>query len=354
MAVTHYGTNAPEAVKLFSRKLFREALRNTTLYRFMGESTNNIIQILDDTSKGPGDRVRVTLRMQLEGDGTLGDGTLEGQEEELVTFTDNLFIDQLRHAVRSGGRMTEQRIPYSIRAEAEQGLRDWWADRIDQSLFNQLAGATSAEDVRFTGMQPTTAPSANRIYRQGGKADDESIEAAETMNLSVVDALVERAKLSEPLIRPMMVGGEDYYNMVLHPYQVTALRTNTDTGQWLDIQKAAMSGGRISNNPIFTGALGVYNKVILHENTRVPQGVDSDGATVIPDVRRAIFMGAQAAVFATGRQDSPNEMTWVEELFDYQNQLGVSAGMIWGAKKTRFDNEDFGVIVASTRAEPSQ
>ena len=88
MAVTSYGVNANEAVKLWSRKLFREALTATFFRRFMGTDTNSVVQIVDETSKGPGDRVRVTLRMQLSGDGIQGDGTLEGQEEALTTFTD--------------------------------------------------------------------------------------------------------------------------------------------------------------------------------------------------------------------------------------------------------------------------
>ncbi|WP_391486487.1 phage capsid family protein, partial [Leclercia adecarboxylata] len=37
-----------------------------------------------------------------------------------------------------------------------------------------------------------------------------------------------------------------------------------------------------------------------------------------------------------------------EELFDYENQLGVSAGMIFGVKKTVFNSADFGVIVCPT------
>jgi len=62
--------------------------------------------------------------MQLDGAGRQGDDTLEGFEEKLTTYVDNVFIDQLRHAVRSGGKMTEQRIPWSIREEARMGLQD--------------------------------------------------------------------------------------------------------------------------------------------------------------------------------------------------------------------------------------
>lgn len=140
--------------------------------------------------------------------------------------------------------------------------------------------------------------------------------------------------------------------MFLHPYQVFDIRTSTTTGQWLDIQKAAMTGGQIDNNPIYTGALGEYNGVILHQAFRVPQGVNSTTAAPVTTARRAIFCGAQAGVIAYGEKDQSGEMSWVEELFDYQNQLGVSAGMIAGLKKTQFNSEDFGTIVVSSYAAP--
>ena len=103
-----------------------------------------------------------------------------------------------------------------------------------------------------------------------------------------------------------------------------------------------MMGKGVRDNPIFTGALGVYNGVILRENPRIP--------TVVANTRRAIFCGAQAATFAVGQNNTPEKMSWVEELFDYENQLGVSAGMIFGAKKSVFNSTDFGVLVMSTYA----
>jgi hypothetical protein len=66
--------------------------------------------------------------------------------------------------------------------------------------------------------------------------------------------------------------------------------------------------------------------------------------------RRAVFCGAQAGMMAYGEKDQDGEMSWVEELFDYGNQLGVSAGMIAGLKKTQFNSEDFGVITVSSYA----
>src|SRR5690349_20135669 len=104
MATTSYGTNHPLAVKLWSRKLFREALKNTTMAPLIGSDSNSAIQVVTEASKGPGDTVYLPLRVQLSGDGMQGDAVLEGNEEALSTYRDTVVIDQLRHAVRSGGK----------------------------------------------------------------------------------------------------------------------------------------------------------------------------------------------------------------------------------------------------------
>ena len=145
--------------------------------------------------------------------------------------------------------------------------------------------------------------------------------------------------------------GNEYFVCFLHPYQVTDLRTDTTSGNWFDVQSKAMQGGRVSDNPIFTGALGVYNGVILHEANRVP--LTSTTTSSNSNTRRALLCGAQAGVVGFGRENGMNRMTWQEELFDYGNQLGVSAGAIFGVKKTRFNNKDFGTIVVPTYAAAS-
>ncbi len=353
MATTLYQTGNALAVKLFAKKLFEEALKQTYFSRFMGEGTDNVVQIKSETSKGPGDKITIGLRVQLSGAGIQGDGTLESNEEALVTYSDSVVIDQLRHAVRSAGKMSEQRVTFEVREEARMGLQDWWADRLDTSFFNQISGNTNQADTRYTGNQATIAPdTAHKKYvgSAGNAGTDQSISTTELFQLSVIDKAVEAAVTASPLIRPIKYQGQNMYVCFLHPVQVTDLRTTTSTGQWLDIQKAAMQGGRVNDNPIFTGALGVYNNVVLHSAFRCPPAVNSSTSAQVTSTRRAIFCGAQAAVMAYGQNSQDGEMTWVEELFDYGNQLGVSAGLIFGIKKMVFNSADFGTIVLSTYA----
>lgn len=349
MSNTSYGVNDALAVKLWSKKLFQEALKATYFSRFMGKSSSSIIQIKDETSKGAGDKITIGLRMQLSGDGVLEDGTLEGNEEALTTYSDAVYINQLRHAVRSAGKMSEQRVPFSVREEARVGLEDWWAGRLDTAFFNQLGGNTAVSDTRYTGNQACIAPDASHKVYLNGSAD-ESATSTYVFDTTVIDKCVEKAKTLSPMIRPVRVGGENKYVMFIHPYQVYNLRQSTTTGQWMDITKAALSGGKESGNAIYSGALGEWNGVVLHEATRVPYGVNSSTGAAISTVRRAIFCGAQAGVMAYGKDTAGGEMSWTEEMFDYGNQLGVSAGMVFGIKKSQFNSADFGTIVVPTYA----
>ena len=135
MAATDYPVNSPIAVKLWSKKIAREALKETMAMKFMGTSSNNLIQVYDDTSKGSGDRVRIPLRVQLSGRGVGESEALEGNEEALSTYYDDVVISDVAHAVRVKTTIDAQRVPFSVREEARLGIQDWYADRIEVSAL---------------------------------------------------------------------------------------------------------------------------------------------------------------------------------------------------------------------------
>jgi N4-gp56 family major capsid protein len=165
---------------------------------------------------------------------------------------------------------------------------------------------------------------------------------------------VERAKTISPAIRPAKIDGFDrpLYVCFIHPYQVTQLRTVAPSGtNWSNLQLQAMSGGKVNDNPLITGALGVYNDVLLIESTRVPLGVNSSTNASISTVRRAIFCGAQSAVMGWGRLGgTPRRFRWVEKQFDYDREYGVAAGFLGGIKLTQFNSKPFSTIVLSSYA----
>lgn len=362
MAETTYGVNDNETVKLWARKLAHEALKRTYVKRFMGEGSSSLVVIKNELNKGPGDRSRHTLRMQLTGGGVIGDGTLEGNEESLTTFTDDIIINQLRHAVKSGGKMTEQRIAFSIRDEAMQGLADWWADRWDTWFFNHVTGNTLGNTAipvgAYNGHNIITAPTSGRHVWAGANTSDGGLETTATFGLYMIDKAVEKAKVTTtgavpPPIRPLQVNGKPWFVAFLHPYQVTDLKTKTTASTsnpvlWYDIHTALINGGQ-RDNAIFNGALGEYNGTILHESTRIPNGLTGAGAA-IANTRRAVLCGAQAALCSFGQGHDQSSYDWFEQLFDFGNKLGVKAGCISGIKKSVWNSADFATVVMSSYA----
>ncbi len=274
---------------------------------------------------------------------------------------DKIVVNQLRHAVGVDGKMTEQRVPYGLRKKGKNLLADWYARRMDESFANQICGNTAQTDTRYTGNNATVAPSTNRVIIAGGQANDESLTSSDTMTPELIDiARVHAENFSieantGPVMRPFMVNGEPMYTMFLHDYQVHDLRRSTE---WREIQRAAMSGGDIKTNPIFTGALGVHNGVVLHKWSRITNGVNSSTGAAQANTKRAVLCGAQAATIAFGGDSGPSKYTWNEELFDYGNRFGCAAGSIFGLKKTKYipaddsstNAEDFSSLVVSTYA----
>ena len=344
MANTELGTNHPLTRKAWSKKLFGDALKQTYVGKFIGSSANSLVMRKDDLKKDKGDRVRMGLRVQMTGDGVTGDATLEGNEESLVTYYDDLSIDQSRHAHRTAGRMTEQRAVYDIREEAKDALADWFQEKFDSSFFNAICGNTGAATGNTTGHNATVAPTSTRwSFSDGTHTTEASLSTTDYFQLTYIDRALAGIKVASPTIRPIKYKGSEYYVAFMHPYTVHRLRTDATAARvtWYDVQKSLIQGGDGESNGIFTGALGIYNNVIMHESTRVP--------AVTSNVRRTVICGAQAATLAFGNANDGLTADFVEKKFDYENQVGIAGSIIWGLKKSVFNSTDYATWVISTR-----
>ena len=363
MTYTAFAQNDPMAVKLWSKKLAVEANKSIDIDPLIGTSDASVIQEKEETKKGNGDQVTFGLRMQLKGSGFSSSDVAEGNGEQLGTNSDKVTIDELGHVVgvKSENTIDQQRVPFNLREQARSGLADWFQTRKTVSFFNHVCGFTPANanpfGKKFTANNVVTAPSQGRIVRPNGRANDAALVAGDIFTLDLIDKAVELAKTGgqgkKVMIRPVVVNGKKYYILYLASEQVTSLRTNTAAGQWLDIQKAAMAGMESSKSPIFSGALGEYNGVILREAQDITQGVSADGTAAVPMTRRAVLLGAQAATIAYGKAGGDTRYRWNEELLDHKRNLEVSAWAIWGLKKTTYNGDDFGTLVIPTYAKPA-
>lgn len=362
MAETSFKTDDAMTGGYWSKSLYQAERENLDIQPLMGDDENSIIQVKTETRKGAGDKVTFGLRARLTGEGIGESEVAEGNGESLSIYSDAIVINELGHpvATRSANTIDQQRVPFDLRTQCIDSLGEWWATRKSVSFFNQVCGNTAQTNTKYTGLNATTAPTANRHLWSGSAGADEALTSDNIFTLDLIDAAVEMAKVGDSMVRPIRIDKQPKYVMYLHPYQVTSMRTNAATGQWQDIQKAAMMGGNTTRNPIYTGALGEYNGVILRSSQDVTLGCNSSTpTTAVANTRRAVLLGAQSAVVAYAASSGSGKMRMHEELFDAARRLEVSAWSIWGLKKTVFNSGpasaavDFGTIVVSTYAAAS-
>lgn len=358
MAVTNWAVNHPLARKHWASELMKEALQQTMALKFMGSDSNAILHVKPETEKDSGDKVTFGLRTQLLGDGVADDGTIEGNEEALTYYSDSVLLGGISHAVRVSNFLGNQRVPFEVRNDAKTALADWVADRIDEAVFNQLAGYTVQSDTRRTGSNAAVAPANSLIWDDSAAAThtaESSLSESDVFTLAHIDYAIEKAKTmgrdgsGQVPIRPIRYKGEDLYVCFIHPYQRTSLQRKVGSNTFYDLQRALLEGGQgAKQNALFQGAEIMYNNTIVHVSSRVPNAVS--GSSALTRTRRAIFCGAQAAAMCFGKGYAGAKANWVEESFDYNRQLGVSAQLQWGVKKTQFNSKDFGVITIPTFA----
>lgn len=363
MSQTVVGLNHPLAVKRWSATLFTDMARESYWgNRFMSKSpeAKTPCQVLTELESEAGDTIKFDLFAQLKQKPTYGDNIIKGKEEKLTSFQDTISIDQVRCGVNAGGRMSRKRTLHNLREISRQKMAEWWARWMDEILFTYSAGTRGTnddfiEDVGYAGFAENalSAPDSSHVLYGNDATSDATLATDDGFDLRLIDRASTKAKTmgggttGKARIRPIRINGEDKFVLTMHTFQEHALRTNATTGQWIDIQKAA-AAAQGQGNPIFTGALGEYNKVILHSHEATIRFLG--GASTTTPCARAVFMGRQHLVAAFGSPGQGLRFDWNEESDDRGNQIVITSAAILGVKKTRFNSMDFGGLALDTYA----
>ena len=346
MAVTEFPSSSAQAVKHWASQLAYETVIGLPFGKFTGRSEDAIFQIIPRLEKEAGDQIKYDLMLQNRGPGVQGDAELSGYEEILAFSQASLYIDQLRNGFKYG-KMGQQRTLHNLRRAAKINLKGWYQWGMDGLLWAYMCG-----------LHGNGAKSVSEIYAAGdggagGFAGNTYLapDAAHYLNLTtdtfdirMLDYMKEKAVTNVPAIRPVMVDGAEKYVVALGPYQVTAMRAGSSTtgvaSQWADLHKSVAEKG--SKNPIYTGALGEYNGMVIHEINNMP--VDTTNS-----YSYGLLLGAQAGTIAYGNawddedtkaMGGPSPFSWVEESLDYKNKKGVGVTCQFGLQKNQFDDED--------------
>lgn len=317
---TVFATGAAETVKRWAAQLWVELSAEIYFGKFMKEGSDNIIEVKNELDGKPGDKITFTLLRKLDNAAVTGDNTLEGNEEGMDYYSDSVTIDQNRNAVRLIGKMSEKRTAFSQRSGAKTLLKTWLAETIDNAMF--------------TGFD--TSPTIT-IY--GGSASSTAtIDSSSKLTPSLFDKAVGKAKKTLPKIWPLRAMGRELYVALIHTDVAYDLRQDATYNQ---AQREANERG-FDKNPIFTGALGLWNGTLVHEHEKVPISTTYGPSSNQPGANN-FFFGRQAGVFAWGAKPE-----WWEKEFDYGNKVGFAIGAIYAFKKAVFNSADHGSMSLRT------
>lgn len=355
--LTTVGVNSPQAVKRWATSLAIESDKQTYYNRFIGTGENNIIERKTELEDDAGDLVKFDLSVKLRGGVTTGDNVVEGTEEHLTFYQDEVKIDQVRKGASAGGRMTRKRTLHDLRRIARDRTATYMAEWVDEGFHVYLSGSTTGinQDAKFTGEfagNPVQAPDADHQLYGGAAQSKATVAAGDKMTVALIERVTVKPRMMNATnpdamnMTPVNVEGGRRYIMLMSPFQAYDLRVETGDLSWSKIQQAlATSEGR--NSPIVKGGLGMINDTVLHQHEGVRRFTDYGvGGNV--HAARALLLGRQAGVVAYGSGGRGTRYTWVEKMFDADNQVAIYCGAILGMKKTRFNGKDFGVIAVDT------
>lgn len=366
MAATNFGALSTAEVRAWSSKIWMAGRDSNFWFSngFIGEGQGNVIERVTELTETKRGRVcTMNLVADMQGDGVVGDNLMEGNEESLSNDTIEIRIDQLRHGVRSAGRMQEQATVIRFRAQGKDKLGFWMGDKLDELMFLTISGvsystkldgssrASTSQLPQLTFASDVSAPTSGRKYYAGSATSTATLTASDKMTWNLIVNVQAYAKRKR--MKPIRSGGREYYAMVMSTEQMRDLKTD-NTYQTL-VSKA---GPRGDNSKLFTGAVAVVEGVILYDHQKVYNtlGLASSskwgsGGTV--DGAQALLLGAQALGFA-----QLGNVDWAEsDNTDYGNRPGIAVGRIVGivkpAWKSLFDSntrQDFGVMSVYTAA----
>ena len=365
MSATNFAGLTAEQKTYWMRDLWSYMRSESFIGKLMGKTDNHAIQHITKLTKTEkGTRAVMQLVAELNGRGVANDNRREGNEEALQNFMLDINMGLISHSVINKGKLSDQQSVIDFRTVARDRLKFWLTDVVDQlamltlsgisydykldgSLFQSSNGDNAFKDLVFA--DDVSAPSAGRHFYFDGSdlqnGNTASITSACVPKYGMLVDLKAYAKVSH--MRPIKLGGKEYYIYLCDPRTLAMLKTDSD---FMSAMMQSAPRG-LDSNPIFTGAMFTVDGIVIMEHDKVYNTTRATsgskwGAGGAVNGTRSLLLGAQALGFVdVGAPD------WVEKGFDYDSQQGINTDKFLGFRKPKFDNpytgnadEDFGVI----------
>lgn len=333
-------------VQQWDSNFFEEYVRENRFAPYMGTSENAVIQMKEDLTKKKGDRISLALVNKLTNSAVTGTGTLEGNEEDLISRSHLLTVDKRRNGVRVA-EMSEQKSAIDLRNAGKVMLKNWAVSDTRTLIINALNSYRSANTISTwtTGAELLALNSTSDAWLVDnvdrvlfgavalGTGTDFSTEHTkldntdDKMTASVLTRAKIAAQTASPNITPIRTkGDEEWFVAFLHPYQIRDLVLSDTTFQ--AAQREARE--RSKDNPLFRGADYVWDGIIIRSIPEIPLVAASTAGSSI-QTACGHLCGAQALGFGLAKR-----WTSKTETFDYGDKVGVAIEQIYGVEKLCF------------------
>ena len=226
-------------------KIRKDHAPKTFWDKFEGKEGGGMpIVVRNDFTNSPGDLVHIQVLSQLGGEGVTGENTLAGNEEKLSLGQFDLSVDWVRFAVAFTEKATKE-ANFNAMMAAGELLSSLLARHKDADMFAQLI-TTASPDTIYGGDATTEEKlGTNDTF---GTTEIDRIKVALMRKGAIPIRIIKKGKQELP-VYGVVISEMDEYN----------LRADT---VWNESNREAMLRGE--DNPLFTGAMGMYNGVLIY------------------------------------------------------------------------------------------
>ena len=357
-------------------------LRQSGFDRYMGSGTDAIIRLLRGTDIGNGAKsVVMPLVGLLRGEGVSGSQVLEGNEEDMDTYADEIRVNYRRNGVKVP-KSESYKTTLDLLRVARPRLRNWASEVVlKRGLIQQMQGivvpgvaVTEGDGSTYQGPDsviPYSQATAGQRNTFVTNNSDRILFGADIANassgimataLATIDntndkltpALISKAKRIAqstatidatvanniaPITPYITKDGEEWFVMFVHPRAMRDLRNDPTMTQ---ANREAMERGK--DNPLFRGGDLLWDGVIIREifDLELIAGAGASGI----DVAHNFLAGQSALAVAYGEE--PRII--VDRDQDYQFRPAVAVQELIGIKKTSYAGRQYGGVSVFTAA----
>lgn len=344
-------------VKQWDTDYYREYIRANRFSKYQGTDANAVIQLKEQLTKKPGDALTISLVKALSGAGVTGNTLLEGSEDTISNYGQQITIQAYRNAVAIT-EWEESKAAIGMRDAARPLLMEWSKSLVRDQYVSAMGSvqATAGGSVILYGSASEAnkdawlAANADRVLFGATKSNNSGNDhSASLLNIdatndkltySVVSLAKRMAKLADPIIRPIRVNDdEEWYVMFAGSLAFRDLKASLATIN----QNAEVRG---KSNPLFTDGDLIYDGVIVREVPEIATVADvGNGGTV--DVAPNYLCGAQALAHVIGKRWNSST-----ETRDYGFVKGVAVSAFLATEKLFYNGVQHGMCTVYTAGEP--